>query len=819
MRRLLVAEGDVFELSRSVDTLGLLGTVSAQVRWGDGTTSNAAVSGQPANGALKVRFDYSLDTNGFFSGTNSSRRALLQDAADTVLRTFGDDLDAIIPAGKKQWNAQFINPSTGRTTLNANGTANVAAARNLRVNANEIVVFVGARDLAGNERGRAGPGGFSFPAVTPSSQAELNQILAFRDDVQFRGEAGASGARPTDFGPWGGSIAFDNQGTNWYFGRDPNAIGTNQTDFVTVVMHELIHVMGFGRAGINKSWDTFTSGSQFTGPKAKAAHPGGGNVPLDGSYHWAESIFAEQNLATLLREELRRGERQNPTDLDTAALDDIGWTRLNSRITVTAEHVYGDDGRYASEIILKGSELGELVISAGTADVTNVAPVLTVPANQTVVAGVPLSITDIGSISDEGFRQLNADPATTETFTYTINWGDGSSLDSGTARIDRHGNSSRSTLASFNGSHTYPAPGNYTVRVRVTDDDGGSDEETFRVTVVAAPKFELSLNKNSIAENDGVNAATLTIRRSGPVLDTATMVTLLSSDTSEATLPSTVTIPANATSTTAVINSVDDNLLDGSQTVSLRASASGVDEGSVDFIVTDHETLRAVLSPASIREDLVSGARLTLSRSNTNTNEALAVNVRGGNTTELKFDAPLVIPAGQQSVIVNLVPINDDDPESRQMYTYTFTAAGYVADEASIELVDDEPSLFQRQTAPLDVNGKDGVTALDALLVINELTERGSDNDLDPETETIENDLYYDTNGDYQLTALDALLVINSLMESSPLPTPTAAELVAAEQVAGKQVFAAPLVSDSEQTEDEKRRSIDQQMDAEMRLF
>ncbi|TWU41594.1 hypothetical protein Q31b_30450 [Novipirellula aureliae] len=806
---MLVAEGEVFELTRSVDALGLLGTVSAQVRWGDGTTSNAVVSTQPATGQLKVRFDYSLDTSGFFSGANSSRRALLQDAADAVLRSFNDDLKAIVPGGKKTWNAQFINPSTGQTTLNSDGTTNFAAARNLQVNANEIVVFVGARDLAGNERGRAGPGGFAFPTVTPSSQAELQQILAFRDDVQFRGETGASGNNPTDFGPWGGSIAFDNQGTDWYFGSDPNDIGSNQTDFVTVVMHEFLHVMGFGQAGINKSWDTFTSGSQFTGPKAKAAYNGSGNVPLEGAYHWGETILTQQNQATIMREELLRGKRQNPTDLDTAALDDIGWSRVNSRVTITAEHVYGDDGRYAAEIILKGSELGETVLSAATAVVTNVAPVLTVPANQSAVAGVPLSITDIGSISDKGFRQLNADPATTETFGYTINWGDGSNVHSGTATIDRHGNSSRTTLASLNGSHTYSTPGNYTVRVNVTDDNGGSDEETFRVTVVAPPKFELSLSKTSIVENANANAATLTIRRSGPALDTATVVNLSSSDTSEATLPSTVTIPANATSTTVAIDAVDDNLLDGSQTVSLRANAVGVDEGSVDLIVSDRETLRALLNLAKVREDATTGARLTLSRSNTNIDKSLTINVRGGNASELNFDAELVIPAQQQSVVVNLVPINDDDPEPTQTYTYTFTASGYVGDEAGIELIDDEPSFFQNQTEPLDVNGKEGVTALDALIVINQLTDRGGDTDLDPETETIYSNLYYDTNGDYKLTALDALLVINSLIETSPSKDSTAPE----------QLAATPIASIVDRTDDVKRRLIHEPFFAETQLF
>ncbi len=755
-RRLLVAEGDPFEIVRNVDTTGLLGNVSAQIRWGDGTQSAAAVNSQPATGGLKIRFDYSLDSSGFFSGANQYRRELLQLAADSIVRRFSDELDAINPnaGAKMEWIANFTNPSTGNSTINSNGTARDAVAKNLKVNANELVIFPGARDLSGFERGRGGPGGFAFPGVGSITPQELANINAFRDTVQFRGETGAKASPPTDFGPWGGSIAFDNNGTNWYFNKDIDGIQPGQTDFITVAMHELTHVLGFGNAGINKSWSTYTNGNSFTGAKANAAYVGTSNPPLNQSFHWADSILNTDNQATLMRSSLNNNERQPITSLDVAALDDIGWTLVGSTVTVTANHVYGDNGSFPVEIVLTGSSLGELVIPVTTASVTNVKPTLSVAANQNVVVNSPLSIINIGSISD---------PSSSDTFTYTVNWGDGSDVDSGVATINQTGNATRPTLASFDGTHTYSTAGNFTVRVRVDDGDGGIDEKTFSVAVSSPPKLSLTLDKSSIVENSGNAAAELTITRSGPASTSPQTIRLNSTDPSEASVPATVVIPANATSVKVPVAAVDDALLDGDQSLELSASGSGVDPAVIDLLVKDHETLSAVFTADTVREDAANAVQLRITRSNSDVSQPLPIQISGGNASELGFAGDLAIPANQTSLLIDVAPVNDDDPERTEQFSYTISASGYVSDSASIDLVDDEAPLFQNAANPFDVDSSGLVTAADALVVINALQFRGGNGELDPETEQPSGDLYYDVNGDYRISPLDALVVINEL--------------------------------------------------------
>ncbi len=133
------------------------------------------------------------------------------------------------------------------------------------------------------------------------------------------------------------------------------------------------------------------------------------------------------------------GVRQLFTSLDFAAMDDLGWDVLDTQTTVSAEHRYADDGVYPVEVILNGSIAGEVVHPVSAATITNVAPTLTVVGTQTVTAGQTLNITNIGEITDPGFANGLSDPASAETFTYTINWGDGSEIEEGIASIDSQG--------------------------------------------------------------------------------------------------------------------------------------------------------------------------------------------------------------------------------------------------------------------------------------------------------------------------------------------------------------------------------------------
>jgi len=108
----------------------------------------------------------------------------------------------------------------------------------------------------------------------------------------------------------------------------------------------------------------------------------------------------------------------------------------------------------------------------------------------------------------------------------------------------------------------------------------GGDHEGSGVIVNddAPPNLILALATGTIDEFGGTIAATVT--RTG-ALDAELVVLLASSDTTEATVPASVVIPAGQASAAFVVTAQGDALIDGTQRVAITASVQAADESPV----------------------------------------------------------------------------------------------------------------------------------------------------------------------------------------------------------------------------------------------
>ncbi|MCA9186787.1 MAG: hypothetical protein R3E01_21215 [Pirellulaceae bacterium] len=247
--------------------------------------------------AITATINYNYDTNNFFN--SQAKKDVFESAVSAVVDLLGDDLSAITPGGSNSWSAIFTHPGTGASQSVSNPT----------IPADTIVIYAGGRNL-GTTLGTGGPGGFSASGTG-----------SFLNTIATRGESNTNGVSATDFGPWGGSVTF-NTTTNWYFGTAESGLTGSQSDFYSVAIHEVTHLLGFGTAD---SWDSKLTGTSFTGANAISEYDFGGNVPVDsGLGHWANGT-TDEGRETAMDPSITVGTRKELTRLDKAGLADIGW--------------------------------------------------------------------------------------------------------------------------------------------------------------------------------------------------------------------------------------------------------------------------------------------------------------------------------------------------------------------------------------------------------------------------------------------------------------------------------------------------------------
>ncbi|CAN0168852.1 unnamed protein product, partial [Hapterophycus canaliculatus] len=211
---------------------------------------------------------------------------------------------------------------------------------------------------------------------------------------------------------------------------------------------------------------------------------------------------------------------------------------------------------------------------------------------------------------------------------------------------------------------------------------GGTYRSTFSFS---PPRLQLEVADAFISEAGGSTLVTLTRLYSSTTLPMT--VSLFSSDPSELQTPLTIVIPAGIESVTFLVNAIDDTLLDGTQTVSLTASAINIESGTTELNVTDFEQVLVSLDDSSISER---GGLTDLVLTRTDASRAQLITIASNDDSEAIIPTQASFDAGERTIRVPITAIDDSILDGSQFVTIEVSGLGLVNESVNLEVTDFE---------------------------------------------------------------------------------------------------------------------------------
>lgn len=219
------------------------------------------------------------------------------------------------------------------------------------------------------------------------------------------------------------------------------------------------------------------------------------------------------------------------------------------------------------------------------------------------------------------------------------------------------------------------------------------------IQVLASPVRRMALSLPVAATQEGAAPVTATLMVT-PVPAANLVVSLTSSSPEQATVSvPTITVPSGQPTVTFSVAAVNDALLDGSQTVTIAASAVGYQAASMPLTVYDNEgTTLSVALPTSVTEGS-SGATGTISVP-VNVGRAVVVQLASNDLTEIQVPESVTIPQGSNQVTFPLTVLDDHQIDDNQTAVVTATVANWTTGQGSVVVHDNETHILAVELLP-----------------------------------------------------------------------------------------------------------------------
>jgi hypothetical protein len=199
--------------------------------------------------------------------------------------------------------------------------------------------------------------------------------------------------------------------------------------------------------------------------------------------------------------------------------------------------------------------------------------------------------------------------------------------------------------------------------------------------------LSLELSTAQITEGDA-GGTTAKISRTGS-LTSALTVNLALTNTARFSFPSTITIPAGQVSQYVTVTAVNNSLVEGTKTDSLRISATGFSGAKANLTILDDDkpTLTFTLLPTQATEGQTVTFKVNTDMTLT---QPLTVYLTSKNQARFPLPPSVTIPAGVKSADVTVALVQDQVPEIDVPVNIIAAADNHNSANATITVKDDD---------------------------------------------------------------------------------------------------------------------------------
>lgn len=233
--------------------------------------------------------------------------------------------------------------------------------------------------------------------------------------------------------------------------------------------------------------------------------------------------------------------------------------------------------------------------------------------------------------------------------------------------------------------------------------------ETSINTLTVSKMLSIELSPKRVDESAGTRVA-LKVNRSGLWSATEAFTITATTDT-RVSIPATITIPTNQSGAVMYFTVNDNDVPDNDSIVNISVGGNGYPETTTSLIIDDNElpALSISASKSEVNEGETFQLTITTSRISA---YPIAVRLICENAHRFSFPQQVTILAGETSVSVDVVAIDNDDIELQESLSFKVSADKHESGECIVILNDNDMPTLTFTLSPENVSESDGYAAL-----------------------------------------------------------------------------------------------------------